>query len=303
VAVPRFGSHLSVAGGVHKAVESAVRLGCEALQVFTKNASQWAAPPIPDDEVRRFRRALRGSGVRSLLAHDSYLINLGSPEDALFAKSVDALVDEVQRADRLGLHYLVAHPGAHLGSGEAAGLDRIAAGLDEVHRRTPTAKAMILLETTAGQGTTLGHRFEHLAGILAKVADPGRLGVCFDTCHVFAAGYELSPAASYRATFREFDRVVGLRHLRAFHVNDSLKPRGSRVDRHAHIGQGELGPEPFRLLVNDHRFRAKPMVLETAKTDDAGRDMDAVNLALLREMAGEAPAAPTGDGAGDAASA
>jgi deoxyribonuclease-4 len=194
----------------------------------------------------------------------------------------------MQRAERLGIRYLVTHPGAHVGSGDEAGLQRVAAALDEVHRRCDGYKVMVLLETTAGQGTTLGHRFEHLARIIELVEQPRRLGVCLDTCHVFAAGYPLAPAPAYQATFAEFDRVIGLSRLKAFHVNDSLKPLGSRVDRHAHIGKGCLGAEPFRLLVNDPRFRDRPMILETPKEEGENKDMDAVNLAMLRGLLAKA---------------
>jgi deoxyribonuclease-4 len=222
--------------------------------------------------------------LRLPLAHDSYLINLASPDQVLYRRSIEAFVIEVQRAERLGLCYLVTHPGAPLDSGEEAGLARVAAALDEVHGRCPAFRVQVLLETTAGQGSSLGHRFEHLARIRSLVADPDRLGVCFDTCHVFAAGYALAPEAEYRATMRAFDRVIGLKRLRAFHLNDSLKPQGSRVDRHAHIGRGCLGLEPFRLLVNDRRFRSRPMVLETPKEDGDNDDMDRVNLEVLRGL-------------------
>ncbi len=191
---------------------------------------------------------------------------------------------ELQRAERLGLRYLVTHPGSPCDEDAEGGLRRVAAGLDEAHQRCPNFRVQVLLETTAGQGYSLGHRFEHLARILELVKDPGRLGVCLDTCHVFAAGYALAPEKDYRATLREFDRVVGLKRLRAFHVNDSLKPQGSRVDRHAHIGRGHLGLEPFRLLVNDRRFRNHPMVLETPKEDGDTEDMDAINLRALRDL-------------------
>jgi deoxyribonuclease-4 len=197
---------------------------------------------------------------------------------------VDAFVAELERAEQLGLRYLVTHPGAHLGSGEEIGLDCIARGLDEAHARCPGFRVRVLLETTAGQGTTLGHRFEHLAGIFARIADPDRVGVCLDTCHVFAAGYALAPAAEYEATFQSFDQLIGLKRLSVFHVNDSRKPLGSRVDRHAALGQGCLGLEPFRLLVNDRRFRDRPMILETPKEDDTGADLDAINLGVLREL-------------------
>jgi deoxyribonuclease-4 len=194
----------------------------------------------------------------------------------------------MQRAERLGLRYLVMHPGSPVESAEEAGLARIAAALDEVQQRCRGYRVKILLETTAGQGNSLGHRFEHLARILTLVAEPRRYGVCLDTCHVFAAGYALAPEAEYRATMRAFDKVVGLSRLRVFHLNDSLKPQGSRVDRHAHIGQGCLGLEPFRLLVNDPRFRNRPMVLETPKEGPDGEPMDATNLAVLRDLVTEA---------------
>jgi deoxyribonuclease-4 len=309
--MPLFGAHTSIAGGLHKALLTAHAHGMETVQIFTaapqtwpvkplpagqtvlqsgklltRNANQWAARALDDEEVRTFRRTLRETRLRFPMAHDSYLINLASPDEALYRRSVEALVVEMQRAERLGLRYLVAHPGAYVDSDEEAGLARVARAVDEVHRRCPGFRVQLLLETTAGQGTTLGHRFEHLAGILALVADPGRLGVCFDTCHVFAAGYALAPEPEYRATLRAFDRVIGLKRLRAFHLNDSRKSLGSRVDRHAHIGRGCLGLEPFRLLVNDPRFRNRPMVLETPKEEEGEEDMDAVNLCVLRALTG-----------------
>lgn len=234
--------------------------------------------------MRQFRRTLRQTRLRQPTAHDCYLTNLASPDEALYRRSLETLLVELQRADRLGLRYLVMHPGAHLDSGEEAGLARVAAALDEIHNRLPACKVRVLLETTAGQGSTLGYRFEHLARILSLVSQADRLGVCFDTCHVFAAGYALAPAAEYRATMRAFERTIGLRRLRVFHVNDSRKPQGSRVDRHAHIGRGEMGLEPFRLLVNDRRFRNRPMILETPKEEGDESDMDAVNLAILRGL-------------------
>jgi deoxyribonuclease-4 len=274
---------MSVAGGLHNAVLAARDHGCQALQIFTKNSNQWAAKELTDDDVRLFRRTLRGTRVRKTIAHDSYLINLASPNEDLFRKSVEAFVVEMERAERLGLHYLVAHPGSHASTDEASGLRNIVRALDEAHRRCAGFRVRVLLETTAGQGQSLGHRFEHLAHLLGAVAEPERLGICLDTCHVFAAGYQLAPEADYRATMAEFDRVIGLQRLRAFHVNDSKKPQGSRVDRHAHVGRGCLGLEPFRLLVNDPRFRDRPMILETPKEED-GQDMDAVNLGVLRGL-------------------
>jgi deoxyribonuclease-4 len=292
--MPLFGAHMSVAGGLHKALLEAHEHGCATVQLFTKNANQWAAKELADEDVRLFRQTLRQTGLRLPMAHDSYLINLASPDEALRRKSLDAFVDEMSRAERLGLRYLVMHPGAHMDSGEEAGLARVARALDEAHDRCPDYRLCVLLETTAGQGSTLGHRFEHLAKILSAVRRPERLGVCFDTCHVFAAGYALAPEAEYRATLRAFDRTIGLGRLKVFHINDSLKPAGSRVDRHAHVGRGEMGLEPFRLLVNDRRFRNRPMVLETPKEDGDESDMDAVNLATLRGLVRPGEASPNG---------
>jgi deoxyribonuclease-4 len=259
-------------------------MGCDTLQIFTKNANQWAGKPLGEDEVREFRRAARRARLKHPAAHDSYLINLAAPDDALYRKSIAAFADEVERAETLGLAYLVTHPGAHTGSGEEAGLARVVAALDEAHARCPGYKVKVLLETTAGSGTTLGGRFEHLAMVLDRVRDPDRLAVCLDTCHVFAAGYALGTEAEYAATFQQFDDLIGLSRLKLFHVNDSLKPLGSRVDRHAGIGLGEIGLEVFRRLVNDPRFRTRPMIIETPKHDAEGNEMDPVNLGVLRGL-------------------
>jgi deoxyribonuclease-4 len=234
--------------------------------------------------VRLFRRALRDTKLRCTVAHDSYLINRASPDEALFRRSVEAFIAELLRSEQLGLRYLVTHPGAALDSGEEAGLRRVGAALDEVHARCPNLRVQVLLETTAGQGTTLGHRFEHLAQVLSSIAAPERVGVCFDTCHVFPAGYALAPEREYRATMRAFDKAIGLKRLRVFHANDNLREQGSRIDRHAHIGSGHLGPEPFRLLVIERRFRKWPMILKTPKDDLDEGDMDGVDLAVLRGL-------------------
>ncbi len=283
---PLLGAHLSIAGGLHKAVDEATALGMDTVQIFTKNASQWAAKPLTDEAIAAFRDAINRTRIRLPTAHDSYLINLGSSDEALWQKSVDAMTDEVRRADMLGLSYLVSHPGAHLGLGEEVGLQRVVAGLDEVHSRLPDATVKILIETTAGMGTTLGWKFEHLDTILTGVRDPDRLGVCLDTCHIFAAGYPLGTDDEYDDTMREFDRIVGLKQIRCFHLNDSVKGLGSRVDRHAGIGLGKIGENAFRRLVTDRRFRDRPMILETPKEDDEGKPMDAVNLGKLREFLG-----------------
>jgi len=289
--MPLFGAHTSTAGGLHNALLAAQAHGMQSVQLFTKNANQWNAPDLTPEVVRLFRRTLRETGLRHTVAHDSYLINLASPDEALFRRSVEAFVNEMRRAEELRLRYLVMHPGAHVDSGEEAGLARVAAALDEVHARCANYRVRVLIETTAGQGSSLGHRFEHLARILSLVAAPERLGVCFDTCHVFAAGYALAPLAEYRATMRAFHETVGLRRLKVFHVNDSVRERGSRVDRHAHIGRGQIGLDAFRFLVNDPRFRSRPMILETPKEDGDEKDMDAVNLAVLRGLQRQCDAA------------
>jgi deoxyribonuclease-4 len=276
--VVKLGAHMSIAGGHDRAVRAAHAVGFDTVQLFTKNNNQWKARPITEADVRAFRDALDETGVVDPVAHTSYLINLGSPDDALWGKSIDALTDEVERAEALGIRDLVHHPGAHVGSGEEAGLSRIVAGLDEVHRRTSGARVMIDLEVTAGQGTCLGHRLEHLATVLSRVAESGRLGACMDTCHLFAAGYSLDPISDYNATIEEVDRTVGSQRVRVWHLNDSLKGRGSRVDRHAAIGRGLLGSAAFAHVMNDPRFVGRPMVLETPKGDEGGVDLDLINL-------------------------
>jgi deoxyribonuclease-4 len=272
---------MSIAGGYHKALLAARDCGFQSVQLFTKNNNQWQGKEITAAEIDVFRTTLRETGLLEPTAHDSYLINLASPDEALYQRSTEALADEMERAEALGLRYLVMHPGTPTDGDETAGLKRIARALDKVQRRCAGYAVRLLLETTAGQGKSLGHRFEHLAQLFELVKQPERLGVCFDTCHVFAAGYPLAPAEDYQATMSEFDRVIGLKRLCVFHVNDSLKPQGSRVDRHAHIGQGCLGLEPFRLLVNDPRFAQHPMILETPKENDDGAEMDAQNFATL----------------------
>jgi deoxyribonuclease-4 len=283
-AVPLFGAHFSIAGGLYKAAETARELGCGTVQLFTRNASRWAAKPLAADEITAFRTAVRTAGLQFPTAHDSYLINLAAPGDELWHRSIAAFVDELERAEALGLSYLVTHPGAHVGCGEEAGLARAAAGLDAALDRCPGFRVRVLLETTAGMGTCLGHRFEHLARILERVREPERYDVCLDTCHVFAAGYDLSTDDGYESTFAGFDRVVGLPRLKLFHLNDSMKGVGSRVDRHAGIGLGQIGEPAFRRLVNDPRFVGRPMILETPKEDDDGEPMDPVNLGKLRSF-------------------
>jgi deoxyribonuclease IV len=275
---------MSMAGGHFKAVEAAHRAGCQCVQLFTKNNNQWLAKPISDQQADAFQAALLNLGIEHPIAHDSYLINMASPEKELWKKSIDAFVVELERAELLGIPYVVAHPGAYTSSSESRGIGRIVRALDEVHKQTKGLRAQCLLETTAGQGTNLGWKFEHLAAMLDGVRDPDRLGICFDTCHVFAAGYPMGSEKEYKATMRALNKTVGVKKIRAFHLNDSKKPLGSRVDRHTHIGRGEMGLEPFRWLLADRRFRKVPMYLETPKGEEKGVDLDVVNLRTLRKL-------------------
>ena len=254
------------------------------VQLFTKNNNQWSARDITAEEVERFADSLKQHGITHPIAHDSYLINLGSPDAVLWKKSIDAMVIELRRAAQLGIPYVVAHPGAYTTGSEARGLRRIILALDAVHAQTREVEARCLLETTAGQGTSIGHRFEQLAAILQRVKDPERLGICFDTCHVFAAGYPMGTRRDYRATMRTLDRLVGLGQIKAFHLNDSRRELGSRVDRHEHIGHGQLGLEPFRHVLRDRRFRRTPMYLETPKGQKDGVEWDVINLSTLRSL-------------------
>ncbi|MCA9030205.1 MAG: deoxyribonuclease IV [Planctomycetaceae bacterium] len=282
--MPLFGSHLSVAGGYYKAVRAASELGMDTVQIFTKNNNRWDGKPLTDDDIREFRQAVDECGLQLPCAHDSYLINLASPKDELWNKSIDAFTVELERAEALGLAGVVMHPGSYVDSSEEAGLKRIIEGLNEAHARTAGVKVETWLETTAGQGTNLGNRFEHLGQIIAEVNAPERCGVCVDTCHIFAAGYPLATPEEYQRTMDEFEQAVGIDRIRVFHLNDSKKGLGSRVDRHEHIGEGELGLEPFRNLLNDARFANHPMYLETKKEQRDGVEMDAVNLDVLRKL-------------------
>ena len=278
------GAHMSIAGGYYKAVEIAQRAGCDCVQLFTKNNNQWRAKPISDDDVARFRGALAELKIRHPIAHDSYLINLASPNEALWQRSIESFAEELRRAEQLGIPYVVTHPGASTTASEEQGLARVIQARDQVHAETHGLATRCLLETTAGQGSTLGWKFEHLATILDGVKDPDRLGVCVDTCHVFAAGYPLATEQEYEATMKALDKTAGLKTVKAFHLNDSKRELGSRVDRHAAIGEGHLGLEPFRLLLDDSRFRRVPMYLETPKGLVDGVELDVINLATLRKL-------------------
>lgn len=280
--MPRLGAHMPITGGVSQALVRGQSIGCEAIQIFTKNQRRWADPQIPPEEMCAFKRLQAETGIRPVVSHNSYLVNLGSPDDRLWQRSVDSLIRELERCEALGVPYMNMHPGSHLGSGEKRGLRHVARGLDQAHSATRGYAVMTLLETTAGQGTDLGYTFSQLASIMEMVAQPERMGVCLDTCHVFAAGYELRTREGYEATFGEWEELVGLQHLRAFHLNGCKGKLGSRVDRHAHINEGELGLQAFRMLLNDPRFGDHPMLLETPK----GKEMeeDIINLALLRSL-------------------
>jgi len=279
----RLGAHMSIAGGLPEAVARASSVGATALQVFVKSASQWRARPLAPGEAEAFRTATGAAGLAGhVLAHSSYLINLASPDDALWERSTAAFVEELQRCALLAIPWLVVHPGSHMGAGEEAGLARLAAALDVALEAPATEGAGVLLEITAGQGRSLGGTFEQVAQVLDRVRQRARVGACFDTCHALAAGYEFRDAVSYGETFAHLDATIGLPRLRAFHLNDSRGALGSRVDRHAHIGRGEVGLETFRLLVNDRRFRGLPMVIETEKGDDLAEDRE--NLAVLRSL-------------------
>jgi len=282
--MPILGAHKSISGGYDRAVQRARACGCDCVQLFTKNNTQWRAVPIGDEQAARFQQALAECDVGHPLAHDSYLINLASPDQELWEKSADAFAEELCRAERLGIPYVVTHPGSYTTGAVKSGLRRIIRALDRVLRRTRGLRVQCLLETTAGQGTSLGWRFEHLRAILEGVKEPERLDVCVDTCHVFAAGYALGSPEQYAATMDALDAAVGLGRVRAFHLNDSAREQGSRVDRHAHIGRGKMGIEPFRLLLNDARFRAVPMYLETPKGQERGEELDVINLRTLRAL-------------------
>ncbi|MGD0263319.1 MAG: deoxyribonuclease IV [Candidatus Methylomirabilota bacterium] len=279
----RLGSHMSIAGGLDRAPLRGKQVGCDTIQVFTKSNRQWRAKRISDQEVEAFKANLAATGIGPVVAHDCYLVNLAAPRRAVWKKSVAAFRVELERAERLGIPYLVTHPGSHAGAGEAEGLRRVTEALNALLAALPGAGVRILLETTAGQGSSLGHRFEELAAILAGVDQADRVGVCLDTCHVFAAGYDIRTRDGYRKTVEDLDACLGLRRLQAIHLNDSKAGLGSRVDRHEHIGEGRLGLAPFRRLLNDPRLRRVPMILETPKDDDFVA-ADRRNLARLRRL-------------------
>ena len=279
---PLIGAHVSIAGGVSQSLARGRQIGCDCIQIFTKSTRQWASKPYPKEEIEAFKSAQAETGIRMVVAHDSYLLNLGAPDEKLRQRSVEGLIDELERCEALGVPFLIAHPGSHVGSGEEAGIKTIAHSIDQAHKSCAGFKSRLALEITAGQGSNLGYSFEQMERIFDAVKENARLRLCFDTEHAFAAGYDLRSREGYERTFAELDQYVGIKRLVAFHLNDSLKPFHSRVDRHEHIGKGHLGTGTFRRLLHDSRFFGLPMCLET----EPGPEMKdiAKDLATLRHL-------------------
>lgn len=276
------GAHMSISGGLHLAIDRAIAAGCGVLQIFTRNSNQWKGKPVSEADAALFRQKFAASGLHEVISHDIYLINLAAPPGETRDKSLAAFRDELETCARLGIAKIVMHPGSHLTDTPQAGLERVVAAFDQLFEEVPHFGGRVLLETTAGQGTNLGRTFEELAAIINGSRFPDKFGVCFDTCHTFAAGYDTATVEGYRDTMEQFDHLIGLQRLHCFHFNDSKKGLGSRVDRHEHIGQGALGLNPFRFILSDPRFSSIPKILETPKGDH--EEMDAVNLELLRGL-------------------
>jgi deoxyribonuclease-4 len=284
---PLVGAHVSIAGGVAVAFSRGEESGCSTMQIFTRNQTQWKAPPLPEEEIALFRAEQARTGIAPVVAHGSYLVNLASPDPVLLARSREAFLEELRRAAVLGLPCVVTHPGAHMGAGVEAGLARVIESLDWLRERAARDAPLVCLENTAGPGTVLGGDFAHFGVIFDKVRDPARLGVCVDSCHGHAAGYDFSTAAGYERALTALEAAVGPGRVLAVHLNDAKGERGSRLDRHEHIGRGRIGLEGFRLFMNDPRFARVPKIIETPKEED-GRQMDPVNLGVLRRLAGKA---------------
>ncbi len=276
------GAHMSIAGGLSLALTRGLAVGCSVVQILLKNQRQWTARPYTDSEVREFRAAWKASGIRVVFAHASYLINLATPVPAEWHRAVDVFQDELERAEALGLPFVVIHPGSHRATGLAEGVLRVARAIDVLHARTRGQRVRIVLENTAGGGASVGRSFEELAAVIGAVREPERVGICLDTCHLFAAGYDIRSRAGYRATMAECARRLGVGRVLAFHLNDAKQPLGSGLDRHEKIGRGHLGVEAFRLLMTDRRFARVPMALETPKDPEPRADRDA--LVLLRGL-------------------
>jgi deoxyribonuclease-4 len=276
------GAHMSISGGLHLAIDRAISTGCGVLQIFTRNSNQWKGKPVSESDAILFREKFTASGLHEIISHDIYLINLASPPGETRDKSLAAFRDELETCVRLGIAKVVMHPGSHLADSPRTGLERVIAAFDQLFEEVPQFEGNVLIETTAGQGSNLGRTFEELATIIDGSRFPDKFGVCFDTCHTFAAGYDTATEEGYADTMQQFDRLIGLERLQCFHFNDSKKGLGSRVDRHEHIGQGALGLNPFRFILNDPRFAKIPKILETPKGDND--EMDRVNLELLRGL-------------------
>jgi deoxyribonuclease IV len=279
---PLLGAHMSIAGEVGESLHRGKLIGCDCIQIFTKSSRQWASKPYTEEQIANFKRNQRETGIESVIAHDSYLLNLGAPDETLRKRSVGGFIDELERCEALGVPYLVAHPGAHVGSGVDAGVKTVARSIDEAHAACKGFTTKVALEITAGQGTVLGSSFEQMAQIFNAVTEHERLRLCFDTEHAFAAGYDLRTDDGYDRTFKELDEHIGIKRIVAFHLNDSLKPLNSRVDRHEHIGKGHLGADAFRRLLHDARFFGVTMCLETEPGDEMKEIAE--DLATLRSL-------------------
>jgi deoxyribonuclease IV len=279
---PLLGAHESIAGGIGEALIRGKQVGCECVQIFTKSSRQWASKPLSKEEIDTFKRNKIDTGITTVIAHDSYLVNLGAPDEQMRKKSVKGFIEELERCEALGVPTLVAHPGSHVGTGEENGIKTIAKSIDEAHAACKGFEVKVALEITAGQGSTLGCNFQQMARIIDAVKENDRLRLCFDTEHAFASGYDIRTPEGYENTFSELDKYIGIKRLVAFHLNDSVKDFNSKVDRHTHIGKGFIGLDAFRRLLNDKRFFGLPMCLETPKGPDLKEDV--ANLATLRSL-------------------
>ncbi len=277
------GAHFSIAGGLERAILEAASRQCNTLQLFTKNAMTWKEKPLTESAIQKFTEIKTKTGIDNIISHASYLINIAGPDPKKAAMSCSALKQEILRCRLLDIPCAVLHPGAHMGEGEAKGIARIAENINRIFEQTGGAATRLLLETTAGQGTSIGHRFEQLAAVMDQIEDKSRIGVCMDTCHIFAAGYDISDKSGYEKTMADFDDIVGLNNLRVLHLNDAKKAGGTRVDRHEHIGEGFIGIHAFELIINDARLQKIPKIIETPKIKNT-QDGDTVNLDLLRKL-------------------
>lgn len=279
------GAHFSIAGGLHKAFLIAQQYRCTALQIFTKNSTTWKERIVTDKEIDLFRKARREVGIKAIASHASYLINPASPEGRKHHLSKEALIHELNRSASLDIPYVVLHPGAHMGTGEKSACAKIAETINEIFSRVPPSRTKLLLETTAGQGSNVGYTFEQLALMIGDIKDKDRVGICFDTCHAFAAGYDIRTPETYEKTMKSLDKIIGLTNLYLIHLNDSKMGLGSRKDRHEHIGKGMIGLAAFAQIMNDKRLEHIPKILETPK-GNGKTDYDAINLRVLRDMIG-----------------